>query len=119
MPKQIRLSVDYQCWPLWWAGQSEVGEIDPGKLPLKPETADRIEKWADWFDTWMDFEDAPHGKKPDDDEFEAFEQEGIEIWKELRKELAPDYEVAYNSKKLGRLVSHPDQLFDERQLEYA
>jgi hypothetical protein len=62
----------------------------------------RIEKWADRFDSWTDFENAPDGNDPDDEEFKAFEKEGIEIWKALRKELAPDYEVAYNSKKLDR-----------------
>lgn len=119
MSKRIRLSADYQCWPLWWDGQEEAGEISPDQLLLNPETVNRIEKWADWFDSWMDFENAPDGKDPDDEEFESFEWEGIEIWKSLRKELAPDYEVAYNSKKLGILLTHPDQLFDERYVEYA
>jgi hypothetical protein len=76
-------------------------------------------KWADRFDSWTNFENAPDGKDPDDEEFEAFEKEGIEIWKTLRKELAPDYEVAYNSKKLGILLIHPDQIFDEQYVEYV
>jgi hypothetical protein len=87
-----------------------LGEIYKGisKLPESKKKNDirrwmrRIEKWADRFDSWTDFENAPDGNDPDDEEFKAFEKEGIEIWKALRKELAPDYEVAYNSKKLDR-----------------
>lgn len=111
MPKKIRLSADYQCYPLWWDGGDNVGEINPETLPLKPETVARLEKWAEIFDSWMDLNDAPHGYDPDDKEFEDFDKEGIALLKELQCELAPDYEVVYHSKKSGEALNETGHLF--------
>jgi hypothetical protein len=110
MTKKLRLSADYQCWPLWRAGPDEVGEIEPQSLPLKPETIARLEKWAETFDSWMDFDDPTAEKEPSDEEVDAFEQEGLSLWKQLKQELGPGYEVVYNSKKRGKVLTNPDQL---------
>ncbi|WP_325052228.1 hypothetical protein [Dulcicalothrix desertica] len=36
----------------------------------------------------------------------AFEEEGISLWKQLQKELAPDYEVVYFSNRLHKVVAN-------------
>jgi hypothetical protein len=25
----VKLMADYKCWPLWWAGEHELGVVDP------------------------------------------------------------------------------------------
>ena len=37
-----------------------------------------------------------------------FQQEGISLWKQLRLELAPDYEVFYQNE--GQLFRHPNEI---------
>ena len=40
----------------------------------------------------------------------AFEQEGISLWKQLQKELAPNYEVIYFSEQLNQVVNNTNEL---------
>ncbi len=109
MAKKIRLSTDYQCWPLWWEEADEVGDIDPKTLPLRPETIAGLERWAETFDSWMDLDDPASEQEPSDEEFQAFEQDGVRLWKQLQQELAPDYEVIYRSKRLGKVLQNRDE----------
>ena len=44
------------------------------------------------------------------EEQEIFEEEGIDLWKQLKKELASNYEVVYFSEKLGKTVANPSEL---------
>ena len=110
MPKKIRLSTDYQCWPLWQEEGEEVGDIDPKTLPLPPETVARLEHWAATFDSWIDLDEPNAPTEPTDEEFEAFEQEGLRLWKQLIQELAPHYEVVYGRKRRGKVLEHLGEL---------
>jgi hypothetical protein len=40
-----------------------------------------------------------------EEDAQAFEQEGINLWQQLQKELAPDYEVLYFSEQQRPLAS--------------
>jgi hypothetical protein len=39
-----------------------------------------------------------------------FDEEAIKLWKQLQKELAPNYEVVYFSDILGKVVTHESEL---------
>ena len=111
MPKRIKLMADYGCDPLWWmVGSGKAGDIDPTTLPLKPETIERLQKWAAIYDGILNQDD------PASSDFEnsaaelAFDREGIKLWHLLRKELSPEYEVSYFSDRLGKLFTHPSPL---------
>lgn len=41
---------------------------------------------------------------------EAFEEEGISLWQQLQKELAPDYEIVYFSDRLRKDISNLAEL---------
>jgi hypothetical protein len=110
MGRRIRLSADYRSWPLWSEEPSEVGEIDPHTLPVSRETIARLERWAETFDRWMNFDDPSSSAEPSAEEVEWFEAEGLELWRRLRRELGPDYEVTYYSKARQRVLSDESQL---------
>lgn len=99
---------DYQCYPLWWSGDANPGNIDPSTLPLNHETISELDRWADTFDSWINLEAPSSQDIPSDRQVEAFEQEGIKLWKQLREELSPNYMVIYHSYKLGKLLEHPN-----------
>jgi hypothetical protein len=110
MAQQIKLMADYDCWPLWWAGDADPGNIDPATLPLRSETIARLEKWADAFDATLNRDDPASSEFPSDAAFEAFEAEGEELWQQLREELAPEYTVLYYSLSRSKLLDDPSSL---------
>jgi hypothetical protein len=110
MAEKIKLMADYGCYPLWWASADKAGDIDPQTLPLNQETISRLEKWAEIYDAKLNWEDPDSSGFPSLEAKAAFEAEGITLWKQLQKELAPNYEVVYFSEKLRKVVTHPTEL---------
>lgn len=111
MSKKIKLMVDYGCDPLWWDESDEVGDIDPATLPLSEDTIERLHRWAKAYDAtlnWADPTDSLYFESADAEA--AFESEGISLWKQLQKELAPNYEVLYFSDRLRKVLTHESEL---------
>lgn len=102
--EKIKLMADYGCYPLWWASYDKAGDIDPETMPLSKETISRLEKWADIYDAKLNWEDPNSSSFPSLKAKAAFEAEGISLWKQLQKELAPNYEVFYFSKPYVKLL---------------
>lgn len=114
MKKTIKLMADYQCYPLWWDEPELVGNIDPAKLPLSQETLDRLSNWTSAYDATLNQDYPPDSGFGSEEDAQAFEQEGISLWQQLQKELAPDYEVLYFSEQQRQLLAHPSQLTSVR-----
>lgn len=81
--------------------------INVEELPLSNTT--RI-----WHDDWFKTFQVNCDKKrripnfPSPEAYEAFDNEGIELWKEIRKELAPYYNVFYYNTCLKGVFKQPD-----------
>ena len=102
MSKKIKLMADYGCDPLWWEESDEVGDIDPATLPLSEGTIKRLHTWASAYDATLNWSDPSDSSGfPSTEAEAAFESEGIMLWKQLQKELAPNYEVLYFSATLN------------------
>ena len=111
MAIKIKLMADYGCNPLWWADADKVGNIDPEKLPLLQKTIDRLHNWAKAYNATLNWSDPASSLGfPSIEADAAFEEEGISLWKQLQKELAPNYEVVYFSDRLGKIVNHSNEL---------
>ena len=110
MAEKIKLMADYGCYPLWWASSGKAGDIDPETMPLSEKTVSRLEKWADIYDAKLNWEDPNSSDFPILEAKAAFEQEGISLWKQLQKELAPNYEVIYFSEQLRKIVTDINEL---------
>ncbi|HLO48831.1 MAG TPA: hypothetical protein VK211_10495 [Kamptonema sp.] len=106
MAIKIKLWADYGCWPIW--GVDEIDNIDPAEMPLSLETITRLNLWQEIYDATLNQEYPPWSAFPSQKAEEVFKQDGIELWKQLRFELAPDYEVFYQTE--GKLLKHPDEL---------
>ncbi len=92
--KRIKLIADYDSWPLWRAGGSEVGNIDPSSLQLSDSVRQSLKGWASHYDSWLNRADPRLSGPTSDADREAFNAEGRRLWKMLRSEL-PDYDVIY------------------------
>ncbi|MEH2250506.1 hypothetical protein [Nostoc sp.] len=108
--EKIKLMADYGCYPLWWVSPEKVGNIDPETLPLIPETIKRLNKWEEIFNAKLNWEDPANSPDLSEEAEAAFEEEGISLWKQLQTELAPNYQVVYFSKLLGKVLTHLSEL---------
>jgi hypothetical protein len=111
MTVAIKLMTDYACHPLWWDGADRVGNIDPSTLPLSKETIERLQRWADVYNATLDWGDP--GNSPgfrSHREQELFEREGIEIWKQLQRELSPYFKVSYFSDSHSKTIGDLNEL---------
>lgn len=101
---------DYESYPLWWADDSDVGDIDPATLPLSADLIDRLEQWADAYDATLNPDD-PLASGFANAEAEAnFEAEGRSLWQQLQEQLKPDYQVVYYSYQANQLFTQPNEM---------
>lgn len=102
--RQIRLMPDYRCWPLWWYGSEDVGNLDPAELGLSLALQAELQAWADVYDSWLNFDDPANSPSPSDAELEIFERTGIQLWRHLLQELGTEYKVVYFSQLQQRVL---------------
>jgi hypothetical protein len=106
MIKRIKLYMDWGSYPTWEV--DDVGDFDPEDLPLSRETLDRLKAWQASFNSILNWDD-PMSTPPTEPEVEeAFQQEGLSLWKQLRHELGSEYEVFYEY--YNQLLKEPEQL---------
>ena len=110
MKEKIKLMADYGCYPLWWVSSEKLGDIDPETLPLSQQTINRLEKWAEMYDAKLNEDEPILSSFSSNEELESFEEEGINLWKQLKKELATNYEVVYFSEKLRKIIANLNEL---------
>ena len=101
---------DYYCSPLWEIGPDSNGDLDPETLPLKPETIERLQKWAASFNSILNDDDLVASDFASEEDLQALDREGISLWYQLRAELSPDYEVGYFSQLQRKHFTHPREL---------
>jgi hypothetical protein len=101
---------EFGSYPLWGMGPHSLGPIDPAVLPLMSETLERLQSWIDQYQAQLDKTDPANSSMMQGQALVAFDEEGAELWRKLREELSPEYEVAYFSERLHRVLSTPEEL---------
>jgi hypothetical protein len=107
---------EYSAYPLWSLEPTSPGPIDPAKLPLQQETLSRLLSWSEKYQAQLNLADPASSNFLQGEERLAFEEEGIRLWLQLRKELSPMYEVEYFSESLGKLLKDPSELRSKGEL---
>ena len=69
-----------------------------------------MRKWAIAYNATLNWQDPGNSPDLSPEAAAAFEQEGISLWKQLQKELAPNYEVIYFSEQLRQVVNNIREL---------
>jgi hypothetical protein len=112
--QQLRLMADIGApVPLWMDGM-----IEYHHMFLSEKLIDRINCWVGIHSGWFDWYENPgNSPEPPLEEQEAFDKEGVEIWKQLIAELGDEYEVVYFGHK-PNLDRHNFTSVDE-YLEYC
>jgi hypothetical protein len=110
MTINIKLMPDYCSYSLWGIDPDNIGDINPASLPLSKKTITRLEKWAATYDEILKWDDPASSGFATVEEAEKFEREGLDLWHQLREELAPNYAVRYFSQKLRKVINNPGEL---------
>jgi len=96
---------EYQCSPLWSLNSDNFFEpIELDDLDLPDSIVVRIRAWKKLFDQTYDLNKPDESGFKNDVELEAFEKEGIEIWKQILK-LFPDDDFVFFSVQRNQLYS--------------
>jgi hypothetical protein len=101
--RKIKLMPDYNCWPLWEAGD-EVGNIDPATLPISEKLQQKLLAWSRAYTETLDQDYPPDSKFTSLDNEEAFEKEGLSLRNLLANELGQEYEILYFSQQKNRII---------------
>jgi hypothetical protein len=104
MTRRLKLMPEYCAWPLWERDPQRVGPINPSSLPLSAPTVAALGAWASWHESFLNFASPLDSRTVSPDEQAAFSAEGRRLWRVLREELGPDYEIAYFED--GQLFEH-------------
>lgn len=104
-PTRIKLMADYDCSPLWWAGDGKVSPIELDEIPLSENTIERLKLWATAYNRKLNREDPANSPGFTSEEQSAFECEGVSLLDRLQRELAPNYEVVYFSETLRKVIN--------------
>jgi hypothetical protein len=107
--RQIKLMAEAECSGLWWDDNEGFDNIWPETLSLSAGLLERLRRWTDRWDAQYDLQGRPPAIDWAPGEFERFDQEGMDIWKELQRELQGQYKVVYDSERQGRLFTDPSQ----------
>ena len=91
----IRLMADYDCYPLWVAGDEGMMNVDPADLGVSDDLVGSLEDWRCWYDSTLDRDDpVASGFSSTDEENELVEQ-GRWLAERLAVELRSRHVIAY------------------------
>jgi hypothetical protein len=97
MGKRMKLMPDYGCSPLWeYLDGDLVDNPSPDGLPLTDDLKAALHAWAAAYDRTLNQEYPPDSGFASPAEEETFEAEGRRLWRELRSQLGPGWEVVYH-----------------------
>lgn len=94
---KLRLMSDYNCYPLWEIRPSGARNVSPQEIPISDRLRQELLTWADQYDATLNREDPVSSGFVSQEAEEAFEEEGLRLWKALREELGESAEVSYFS----------------------
>lgn len=93
MAQELKLMADYAAWPLW----DEDGNVDPATLPISAELQTRLDAWAEAFDTTVNRDDPRSARFASAAAAREWNEQGVDLWHDLRRELGSAYVVSYFS----------------------
>ncbi len=69
----------------------------------------RLLQWSEIYNQILNLDDPASSDFSSEEEAEEFEREGFRLWKQLQKELEPDYDIFYFSEQQEKILN-PSQM---------
>lgn len=109
---------DYYSSGVWWRNgpDEESGCFDAKRLPLSHVTLEGLQKWQEAYDSQLNSQNFEESQFFSEQELKIFDQQGIALWKQVRQELSPEYEIWYFSQYWQQTFTDPSQVPRENGL---
>ncbi len=91
--RNLKLMVDYDCYPLWEGSEPGANNISPADLPVSPGLRDALNAWASRYDETLDRDDPRRSGFHDSVAEAAFKADGEALLRKLQVELGQSYEL--------------------------
>jgi hypothetical protein len=102
--KVLKLMADYGCFPLWeYADTDLIDNANPDAFPLTNELKAALQAWAGTYDKTLNDEYPPDSGFASPAAEDAFDAEGMRLWRALREQLGLGYKIVYYSSRDARL----------------
>lgn len=89
--RTLKLMADYDCFPLWEATPGQVGNVDPGSLPISKQLQTELAAWGQMFNHTFNQDDPQNSGFVCTEEEEKFKVMGRALGQRLQAELGVDY----------------------------
>lgn len=99
----IKLQPDYGCYATWVQEDAIFSNKSLSEFDISKELLDRIYLWENHFEATLVIDNPSGSGFKSLNEKQNFEKEGLQIWKELKKEL-PNYIITYFSILRNKLI---------------
>lgn len=100
--RNLKLMADYECYALW--DEDAVDNLNPDELPISEELKQRIHRWEDSFDATLNRADPANSGFPTDEALMQFDEEGLNLWREITRQLDEGYKVRYFSPTSRKVI---------------
>jgi hypothetical protein len=97
----VKLMPDNGCFPLWHAGGTGVGNIDPAELGLSESLVHDLHAWAQVYESHLDFSD-PASCSWTETEEEDFDRVGLSLWHRIVSEIGDRVSVQYQGIRIKK-----------------
>ena len=105
--RPLRLMADYQCYPLWEAGEA-IGNVDPRSLDISSDLADALIAWGNEYTAMLNWEDPASSGFADEATAEAWVLAGGLLASRLRDEGIVVHYFYEGGKPAGQLVARTE-----------
>lgn len=85
---------DYGCWPLWHHCGDQIGNIDPREIGISSGLADDLERWADVYESHLNWSDPASTKWTQEEEVQ-FDSQGRQLCRRLAAEAGSRFSFFY------------------------
>ena len=91
----VRLAPEYHSFPTWVTKEGVRDNVHPADLPISPDLAAALLRWADRWDEIYDPQDPAAAGFADQTQETGFVADGEVLGARLVRELGLDWEVTY------------------------
>jgi hypothetical protein len=113
--RTIILLLDWDS-TLFWRDAEGGGRIDEATLPIRPELRRRLD---DYYKHYSELYYRDTTRPVPELEKRLLDNTGLEIWEQLRAELAGIYRVLFYSDELEDSFENPEEFVARRKVVYA
>ncbi|MFE5125963.1 hypothetical protein [Streptomyces sp. NPDC056669] len=91
----VRLSADYECYPVWVLTEHELDNVAPDSLPLSKQLIEDLDRWGDEYEATYNLDDPIASGFASEEAEQSFFERGHGLARRLRDELDETWRVSY------------------------